>query len=102
MAVATAKHLGVRLTVAGWRQVAIAIGDEHLRRGVSNIWKQDQDEAIEGESDGEGAPSLEKQSVVQQAAHGKQAANLHYAIDAAFFSRLGPDLISAYSKASQA
>jgi len=55
MAVATAKHLGVRLTVSGWRHVAIAIGDEHLRK-ASRIWKQDQEEegeAVEGESDSE-------------------------------------------------
>jgi len=38
VAVATAKHLGVRLTVASWRHVAIAISDEHLRK-ASKIWK---------------------------------------------------------------
>jgi hypothetical protein len=32
VAVATAKHLGVRLTVSSWRHVAIAISDEHLRK----------------------------------------------------------------------
>ena len=32
VAVATAKHLRVRLTVFYWRHVAIAISDEHLRK----------------------------------------------------------------------
>jgi hypothetical protein len=52
----------MRLPVAGWRQVAIAIGNEHLQR-ASNIWK-DQDEVIKKESDREGVLSLKKQSVV--------------------------------------
>jgi hypothetical protein len=38
VAVATANYLGVRLTVVSWRQVAIAIDDEHLRK-ASRIWK---------------------------------------------------------------
>ncbi len=98
---ATAKHLGVRLTVSGWRHVAIAIGDEHLRR-ASRIWKQDHDEdeegeAIDRESDGEVEQSLFEHILVRQSAHGKQTANLRYAIDGAFLNRLGPDLVSAYS-----
>jgi superfamily II DNA helicase RecQ len=104
VAVATAKHLGVRLTVSSWRHVAIAIGDEHLRK-ASRIWKQDQEEegeAVEGESDGEVEQSLFEHILVRQSAHGKQTAVAHYAIDGAFLNRLGPDLVSAYSQASRA
>jgi superfamily II DNA helicase RecQ len=105
VAVATAKHLGVRLTVSGWRHVAIAIGDEHLRK-ASRIWKQDQEEeegeAVEGESDGEVEQSLFEHILVRQSAHSKQTADLRYAIDGAFLNRLGPDLVSAYSQASRA
>jgi superfamily II DNA helicase RecQ len=106
VAVATAKHLGVRLTVLGWRQVAIAIGDEHLRR-ASRIWKQGQEDeeeglAAEGESDGEVEQSLFEHILVRQSAHGKHTADLRYAVDGAFLNRLGPDLVSAYSQASRA
>src|SRR5271156_2957757 len=106
VAVATAKHLGVRLTVSSWRHVAIAIGDEHLRK-ASRIWKQDQEEdeegeAVEGESDGEVEQSLFEHILVRQSAHGKKTAVGHYAIDGAFLNRLGPDLVSAYSQASRA
>jgi len=106
VAVATAKHLGVRLTVAGWRHVAIAIANEHLRK-ASRIWKQDHEddeegEAVEGESDGEVEQSLFEHILVRQSAHGKQTADLRYAIDGAFLNRLGPDLVSAYSQASRA
>jgi len=106
VAVATAKHLGVRLTVSSWRHVAIAIGDEHLRQ-ASRIWKQAQEEdeegeAVEGESDGEVEQSLFEHILVRQSAHGKKTAVGHYAIDGAFLNRLGPDLVSAYSQASRA
>jgi superfamily II DNA helicase RecQ len=104
VAVATTKHLGVRLTVAGWRHVAIATANEHLRK-ASRIWKQDQEEegeAVEGESDGEVEQSLFEHILVRQSAHGKQTADLRYAIDGAFLNRLGPDLVSAYSQASRA
>jgi len=107
IAKATAQHLGVRLTVSGWRQVAIAISDEHLRR-ASRIWKRDQEEedeegeAVEGESDGEVEQSLFEHILVRQSAHSRQAAAGHYAIDGAFFNQLGPDLVSAYSQASRA
>jgi len=106
VAVATAKHLGVRLTVSSWRHVAIAIGDEHLRK-ASRIWKQRQEEdeegeAVEGESDGEVEQSLFEHILIRQSAHGKQTAIGHYAIDGAFLNRLGPDLVSAYSQASRA
>jgi hypothetical protein len=106
VAVATAKHLGVRLTVSGWRHVAIATANEHLRR-ASRIWKQENEENEEGEamgsgSDGEVERSLFEHILVRQSAHGSQTANLHYAIDGAFLNRLGPDLVSAYSQASRA
>jgi superfamily II DNA helicase RecQ len=107
VAVATAKHLGVRLTVSSWRHVAIAISDEHLRK-ASRIWRQrleDEDEdgeAMAGESDGEVEQSLFEHILVRQSAHGRQTAAGHYAIDGAFLNRLGPDLVSAYSQASRA
>ena len=106
VAVATAKHLGVRLTVSSWRHVAIAIGDEHLRK-ASRIWRQrledeEEGEEVEGESDGEVEQSLFEHILVRQSAHGRQVAAGHYAIDGAFLNRLGPDLVSAYSQASRA
>ena len=105
MAVATAKHLGVRLTVSSWRHVAIAISDKHLRK-ASRIWRQrleDEDEdneAVAGESDSEVEQSLFEHILVRQSAHGRQTAAGHYAIDGAFLNRLGPDLVSAYSQVS--
>jgi len=107
VAVATAKHLGVRLTVSSWRHIAIAIGDEHLRK-ASRIWRQrleDEDEdneAVAGESDSEVEQSLFEHILVRQSAHSRQTAAGHYAIDGAFLNRLGPDLVSAYSQASRA
>ena len=107
VAVATAKHLGVRLTVSSWRHVAIAISNEHLRK-ASRIWKQkleeddEEGEAVEGESDGEVEQSLFEHILVRQSAHSRQMAAGHYAIDSAFLNRLGPDLVSAYSQASRA
>ena len=99
---ATAKHLGVRLTVSHWRHVAIAIGDEHLRK-ASRIWRQrlededEEDEAVAGESDGEVEQSLFEHILVRQLVYSRQTAAGHYAIDGAFLNRLGPDLVSAYS-----
>lgn len=57
---------------------------------------------MEEESDGKVKQSLFKDILVQQLAHGKQAASLHYTIDGAFLNRLGPDLVNAYSQASRA
>ena len=105
VAVATAKHLGVRLTVSGWRHVAIAIANEHLRK-ASRIWKQDQEdkegEAVEGESNSKAEQSLFKHILIRQSAHSKHVADFRYAIDGAFLNRLGPDLVNAYSQASRA
>lgn len=107
VAVATTKHLGVRLTTSGWRHVAIAIANEHLRK-ASRIWKQDQEEndeegmAVAEESDGEVEQSLFEHILVRQSAHGKKTADLHYAVDGAFLNRLGPDLVNVYSQASRA
>lgn len=36
------KHLGVRLTVSGWRHVAIGIATRHLMR-ASRTWEKDED-----------------------------------------------------------
>jgi hypothetical protein len=108
LAVATAKHLGVRLTVSSWRHVAIAIGDEYLRR-ESRIWKQKlgedkegEAEEVEGESDGEVEQSMFEHIFTRQSGHGRQTAMAYYAIDGAFLNWLGPDLVSAYSQASRA
>ena len=106
VAVATSKHLSVRLTSSSWRHVAIAIANEHLRK-ASRIWKQDQDENDEGmavadDSDGEVEQSLFEHILVRQSAHGQKTADLHYAVDGAFLNRLGPDLVNVYSQASRA
>jgi hypothetical protein len=99
--VATSKYLGVRLTVSSWRYIAIAIGDEHLRK-ASRIWKQrleedEEEEDVGGGSNGEVEQSLFKYILVRQSVHGKQTATRHYTIDGAFLNRLGPDLVGAYS-----
>jgi hypothetical protein len=46
LASATTTHLGVRLTVQSWRQVAIAMANEHLGRAI-DVWD------IEGDDDDE-------------------------------------------------
>src|SRR5271167_3989475 len=43
----TQKHLGVRLTVLGWRHVAIGIATRHLMR-ASKMWEKDNNEDAEG------------------------------------------------------
>lgn len=106
VAVATMKHVGVRLTSSGWRHVAIAIANEHLRK-ASRIWKQDHDKNDEGmavadDSDGEVEQSLFEHILIRQSAHGQKTADLHYAVDGAFLNRLGPDLVNVYSQASRA
>jgi hypothetical protein len=45
----TQKHLGVQLTVSGWRHVAIGIATRHLMQ-ASKTWEKDnadEDDAIE-------------------------------------------------------
>jgi hypothetical protein len=46
----TRKHLGVRLTVSGWRHVAIGIATRRLMR-ASKTWKDDEDDAEDGVDD---------------------------------------------------
>jgi hypothetical protein len=41
----TEKHLGVRLTVSGWRHVAIGIATRHLSRASKTWEKDDKDDA---------------------------------------------------------
>lgn len=106
VAVATAKHLGVRLTVSGWRQVAIAIGDKHLRR-ATRIWGDEAEEeeglaVAEGDDEADFIQSAMEQALTQQAGHGRLAAHNHYAIDSGFLNQLGPDLVHVYSLASRA
>jgi superfamily II DNA helicase RecQ len=96
MARATAKHLGERLTVSSWRQVAIAIGDKHLRK-ATKIWHDEEDE--EGVAVAEDDPY--GHILTHQSGHGSLAAHNHYAIDGAFLAQLGPDLVQMYSQASR-
>jgi hypothetical protein len=47
----TQKHLGVRLTVSGWRHVAIGIATRHLMR-ASRMWEDNEEEGgEEGDDD---------------------------------------------------
>jgi hypothetical protein len=57
---ATSKHLGVRLTVSGWRHVAIGIAVQHLMR-ASRTWEKgdDEDQREEGFAKGEDEEELE-------------------------------------------
>ena len=45
---ATKKHLGVRLTVSGWRYVAISIATQHLAR-ASRTWGNDNEDNANAE-----------------------------------------------------
>jgi hypothetical protein len=47
---ATRKHLGVRLTVSGWRHVAIGIATRHLMR-ASKTWEKENEDAEDGVED---------------------------------------------------
>lgn len=47
---ATEKHLGLRLTVSGWRHVAIGISTRHLAR-ASKTWGNDNEEDVDAEDD---------------------------------------------------
>jgi hypothetical protein len=46
----TQKHLGVRLTVSGWRHVAIGIATRHLMR-ASKTWEKDNEDDTEDSVD---------------------------------------------------
>lgn len=101
----TEKHLGVRLTTSAYRQVAVGICTRHLIR-TSKTWEKDE-EAVEDNdnfADGDDDEELEAATfqhiMVRQAGHGMPVARDHYAIDAAFLHRLGPELISVYERAS--
>jgi hypothetical protein len=49
----TKKRLGVRLTVSGWRHVAIGIATRHLMR-ASKTWEKEHEEVEDGEDFAEG------------------------------------------------
>lgn len=106
LAVATAKYLGVRLTIRTWRQVAIAIANKHLGKAVKT-WDQEEDaregdEFAEGKDDAEVELNMLDHILVRQSAHGQGVAQRHYAINGAFINFLGPDLVNAYMQASRA
>ena len=106
VAVATARHLGVRLTILGWRQVAIAIANKHLSQ-ASKTWDREEDEGegdefAEGEDEAEVELNLFEHILVRQSAHGQGVAQRHYAVDGAFLNFLGPELVGAYTQASRA
>jgi hypothetical protein len=48
---ATEKHLGIRLTVSGWRHVAIGIGTRHLTQASKTWGDDDEDKAEDGMDD---------------------------------------------------
>jgi hypothetical protein len=100
----TEKHLGVRLTTSVWRQVAVGVATRHLIR-ASKTWEKD-DEAIDGDpfAEGDDEQELEEATfqhiMIRQAGHGTRVAQNHYAVDAEFLHRLGPELLSVYERAS--
>jgi hypothetical protein len=105
IAIATAKYLGVRLTVACWQHVAITIGNKYLRK-ANRIWKQkleedEKGEKVERESNNEIKQNLFEYILVRQSAYSRQTVARHYAIDGAFLNRLGPDLVNIYSQVSR-
>lgn len=56
---ATSKHLGVRLTVSGWRHVAIGIAVRHLMRASRTWEKGDEGEGEEEFAEGEDEEELQ-------------------------------------------
>lgn len=105
----TALHLGVRLPVSEWRHVAIAVGDRFLHKGI----KAFRDPGISGsgakEGDDEGSSQEDKEEIttmaevqVRQAGHGSRVACAYYAVDGVFLSKLGPELLREFQRASLA
>lgn len=97
----TKQHIGVRLTTRDWRQVAIAITDEHIKK-ASKVWDRDDgdgddDGVAEAEDDTEEELNIFEHILVRQSAHGSRVAKRHYAVDGAFLNTLSPELINAYS-----
>jgi superfamily II DNA helicase RecQ len=108
LAKATNKHLGVRLTVSMWRHVAIGIAVQRLMQN-SKVWEKDEEEGdrddeefAEGDDEEELEANAFDHIVVRQSGHGQRVAQAHYAIDGGFLHRLGPQLISAFERASVA
>jgi superfamily II DNA helicase RecQ len=105
LAKATNKHLGVRLVVSAWRHIAIGIAVQHLMHS-SKVWEKDedqedqQDEFAEGDDEEELEANTFDHIVVRQSGHGQRIAQAHYAVDGSFLHRLGPQLISAFERAS--
>jgi hypothetical protein len=100
----TSKHLGVRLTVSKWRHVAIGIAVQHLMHS-GKVWEKDEpeddgEEFAEGDDEEELDANTMDHIIVRQSSHGQRVAQAHYAIDGGFLHRLGPQLISAFEKAS--
>lgn len=102
----TTQHLGVRLTVSGWRHVAIGIAVRHLMK-IGQMWDDekvdgDEEDFAEGEDDEELELATFQHIMIRQSGHGQRVAQNHYAIDGAFVHRLGPELLSVYEQASVA
>ncbi len=106
----TTKHLGVRLTVRRWRHVAIGIAVQWLRQ-AGRTWEKDNEDEGYGQNepelpdmdDGEEfSASVVDRIMIRQAIHGQRLAQNTYAINGAFFHRLGPQLIAVFEYASVA
>jgi hypothetical protein len=110
LAEVTTLHLGVRLPVSEWRHVAIAVGDRFLHKGIKTF----RDEGVCGAGAGAGddeeeSPEDDEEEIttmaeiqVRQAGHGLRVARAHYAVDGEFLSRLGPELLWEFQRASLA
>ena len=104
----TGRHLGVELSVAQYRHVAIELG--RTVRGLA-VRQFEVDPA--GEADGDGAaledavtgeartgPRLESIWDLQ-ATHGSAVARQHYAVDVRFPSQLQPAMVANYREISR-
>ena len=104
---ATTLHLGVRLPTSAWRHVAIAVGDRFLHKGVRAFRDQAESGSGDGDDDSGGSDDGEEITTmaevqVRQTGHGRRVARAHYAVDGAFLSRLGPELLWEFQRASLA
>jgi superfamily II DNA helicase RecQ len=109
LAEATARYLGVRLPVSQWRHAAIAVGDRFLHKGVKAFRDQEMPGVDVADGGGDDSDLEDEEEIttmaevqVRQSGHGLRVARNHYAVDGAFLSRLGPELLWEFQRASLA
>ena len=87
--------------------MAIAVGDWFLYKGVRAFRDQAESGSGDGDDDSGGSDDGEEITTiaevqVRQTGHRRRVARAHYAVDGAFLSRLGPELLWKFQHASLA